>query len=160
MCDQTLCRRHLRSPWTKNRRERSSCVYRPCWWRTGDTCCCCLPSSWGLLRKNVGVHITQKTLTSSIPRCQYMVTALKEISVIEIIHTAIHDTKTSLSTTHLCRPGYPRPMCDQSVSRRHFRSSWTKHRHEHNNCVYQISWYCRTWGILNGLLLTSTHQGK
>ena len=62
------------------------------------------------------------------PRDRHMVRALyvrvsQEISFTEIMCTEIRGTKMCLSTTHLCRPGCPRPMCDQTLSRRHCRSS-------------------------------------
>ena len=55
--------------------------------------------------------------------------------------------KRVISTTYWSRPACPRPMCDQTWYHQHFRSFWTKHRHEHNSCVYRISLQCRTWGI-------------
>ena len=55
-------------------------------------------------------------------------------------HTAINDTKFGHSTTYFCKPACLESMYDQTVCRRHLRSSWTKRRRAHNNCVYQFYW--------------------
>ena len=104
--------------------------------------------------QNLARHHTKTTKTNTYAptnrHCAYMVglpcvILSKAISFNDTIRAITSGTRVSLSTTHLCRPGCLRPMCDQTVSRRHLHSSETKRRRECNNSVCRISWSYHTW---------------
>ena len=46
---------------------------------------------------------------------------------------------------NLCRPGCLRSMYDQTLCRRHLRSSWTKHHHARNSWIFWIFLSYHTW---------------
>ena len=79
-------------------------------------------------------------------RCsRYLRATSKHIMNKTRYHSMSEDTSTCKQPrTYLCKPPCPQPNCGQHFCRQHLRSSYTKHRQEHNNWICRILRMCRT----------------